>query len=119
MEKIVIIDDDEDVRDVLEAIVMEVTEDIESFANPLEALEYIKNTSDKIAFIISDYNMPKINGIEIYKNIESREIPFALISGFLGELETELKDKSSHLTLIEKPFNAQKLIELITCSLKN
>jgi len=53
---------------LLEEICKEEGHNVFSFANPLEALESIKNNPYDLAFI--DYMMPEMNGIELIKEIK-------------------------------------------------
>lgn len=56
--------------------------EIKAFKNGREALDFITNTKEEIFFIISDINMPKMDGLELKRRIEgiadirARSIPF-------------------------------------------
>ena len=122
MKKILIIDDEEAICDILQML-------IESeFKNPLiicssgfEAIEILKNSSD-IAMIISDYSMPNGTGGDVYQfNLKNTKLPFSLISG--GYLE-QYKDMDGffensfpHFKL-PKPFSDESLFDMITKSLE-
>jgi CheY-like chemotaxis protein len=81
---IMIIEDDRDDQELLEETfsTLNYPNEVIFFANGIEALEYLDKTSTPPALIISDINMPVINGFEIKKKINrdsdlrNRCIPF-------------------------------------------
>lgn len=118
MKNIVIIDDEEDVRSVLEIMVSEVTEDFVSFEAPDSAIDYIKSNHQNIALIISDHRMPGKSGVDVYQAIEEFKIPFALCTGMHpGEVLDKIVNDNFYV--LEKPFNEEELINIVESSLKN
>lgn len=85
---IILIDDDEDdqflVRSVLEEL--GILNRLIIFGNGLDALNYLKETTDRPFLIFCDVNMPVMNGLELRKNIDENEylkkksIPFVFLS---------------------------------------
>jgi CheY-like chemotaxis protein len=81
---IMIIEDDRDDQELLEETfsTLNYPNEVIFFANGNEALEYLDKTSTPPALIISDINMPVINGFEIKEKINkdselrNRCIPF-------------------------------------------
>ncbi len=67
----IIVDDDELSRSVIEDLVneMEVLDLIASCDNAMEAYHFLKNNQIDLAFV--DIQMPKINGMELVKNLSS------------------------------------------------
>jgi CheY-like chemotaxis protein len=61
--------------------------------NGEEALEYLKKTKEAPFVIISDINMPRMNGIELLKEMKHermaqfKSIPYLIISSSTSELE--------------------------------
>lgn len=112
MKKVVILDDEEDVRMVIELMVGEITENFVSFGIPQDAVDYVQANSEEIALVISDFRMPGMNGVEFYKSIESKNLPFALATGMHpGEVADDIDNDNFHV--IEKPFNEDELIKLV------
>ncbi len=88
----------------------------------LEALKILKSDAS-VDLIISDYNMPNMNGIELISEIKKianhRQTPIFILS-----TETNEKIKSSAYELgitgwIPKPFKSEKLIEYIKRAIGN
>lgn len=86
--KIVLVDDEKIEKDFLVVALQQKHWDIqiEYFQSVLDALEYLKRTPDDIFLIISDMNMPVLNGMDFKKRIDDDEqlrkksIPFIFAS---------------------------------------
>lgn len=85
---IIIVDDDKDDRELLIEAFREVgaANEFRQFDNGKDALEYLRTTTEKTFLIISDVNMPKINGVDLRKEINEdkmlndKRIPFVFFS---------------------------------------
>lgn len=77
----------------------------------VQALELLKN--EKVDFIISDWNMPKMTGIELLKMVRSREdlktIPFLMITAEAEKDKVIEAIRAGVSNYIVKPFNAEIL----------
>ena len=86
--KIVLVDDQEYERTLLEEALLDKQWDttIEYFPKAEEALEYLRKTDDKIFLIISDIDMPVMDGLEFKKTLDQdrelsrKAIPFIFAS---------------------------------------
>lgn len=82
--KIVLVDDDSYEKELLELSLQKRGWDarVEYFDNADDALDHLKQNSDEIFLVISDMNMPKMNGMDFKKAIDSdsklreKSIPF-------------------------------------------
>ncbi len=72
---IIIIEDDVDDRDLLVEVFKELNYDYELifFGDSLKALEYLTDTEVKPFLVLSDINMPKLNGMELRDKIHNNE----------------------------------------------
>lgn len=72
---IIIIEDDMDDQYILTDIFNELNYDNELifFADSVEALEYLVNTEIEPFLVLSDINMPKLNGMELREKIHNNE----------------------------------------------
>lgn len=67
--------------------------------------------------ILCDYNIPKINGLEFLQNLTKsgafKGIPFVMSSSFIDKtLNDKFLEAGAH-TVLKKPFDPPKLIEVI------
>ena len=72
---IIIIEDDLDDQDVLTDIFKELDfkNEVIFFGDSLEALEYLTNTNTEPFLVLSDINMPKLNGMELREKVHNNE----------------------------------------------
>ncbi|WP_276485579.1 response regulator [Paraflavitalea pollutisoli] len=85
---IIIVDDDPDDRDIYAEIIrdMGIPNQIRFFNGGQECLQYLSTTTEQPFVILSDINMPRMNGLEFKEKIQADEylrqkgIPFVFIS---------------------------------------
>lgn len=81
---ILIIEDDEDDISIMKEIFMELglTNKLIRFTNCIDALDYLKQTTDRPFIIFCDINLPRQNGMEFKKELDDnpqlrkKSIPF-------------------------------------------
>ncbi len=82
--------------------------EVEEAANGLEALERIGQATP--ALVISDWNMPEMNGIELLKELNARKVSVRF--GFVTTEGTPdmraMADEAGALFLIAKPFTPEQ-----------
>ncbi len=115
--RVLIVDDEEDLRDILELIYTRCGTTVETAANGQEALE--KCQSQTFDLIVSDYHMPQMDGLSFLKNLRSKPSPhrpkFLLISGSIDLESAEQDLLNQHADgVISKPFQAQFIYENLT-----
>ena len=85
---IIIVEDDKEDQEVLAEVFQElkIENEIKFFKEGTSVLTYLRTTSDKPFIIITDINMPMMNGVElreeIYKDdfLRKKSIPFIFLS---------------------------------------
>jgi len=82
MKRILIVDDDEQIRNLLVEYFQFLSYEVTTAANGAEALG--KLDQDIFDCIISDLVMPDIDGLELLKQVRahSRKLPFLIITGY-------------------------------------
>jgi len=72
---VIIIEDDTDDQDILAEIFQELSykNKLIFFKDGIEALEYLVNTEVEPFLVLSDINMPKLNGMELREKIHNNE----------------------------------------------
>lgn len=120
MKRILIIEDDEPLCWLLEKILKDKYEPI-IMKNGLEALSWLSD-GNLPNLIISDINMPTLDGIELLENVRSsgilRDIPVIMLS---ASDESEKRKKCLALgasNYLIKPFEPQLLMEEIENTFK-
>jgi len=118
--RVLIVDDDPDILDVLEITLSEENYEIKKASEGLEAMQIIK--SMPLDLVLLDYNMPKMNGrqvcMEVKKDILLRHLPIIMVTG-----KGEVSDKVGGIDAgaddyIVKPFEPQELLARIRMILR-
>ncbi|MGI8544893.1 MAG: sigma-54-dependent transcriptional regulator [Aridibacter sp.] len=108
--RILLADDDDNLRRVLEFQLLEEGYQIQSAKDGVEALEiFNKNDFD---CVITDLRMPNLSGLELLEKIKAAnsELPVIVITGF-GEVETAVTAmKAGAFDYINKPFNRDEIL---------
>lgn len=80
--------------------------DIEEAEDGADALNRIKTS--KPDFVLSDWNMPEMTGIEVLRSLRSSgdQTPFAFVTSETSDAMREQAQQAGALFLIGKPFNA-------------
>ena len=108
--KIIIVDDYEQMRRVMRGCLRELglTNIIEA-ENGLQALDKIKN--EAVEFVISDLNMPKMDGLELLNQIRSsselKHLPMMLVTAESERSVLIQAIKAGVNNYVVKPFNAE------------
>ena len=95
---ILLIDDDPDEYELMEEILRQqkIPNPLHYFPNGQDAINYLRNTTDRPFLIICDINMPVMNGIEVRKLVNADEylrkksIPFVFYT--TTATESSIKD---------------------------
>ena len=118
---IIIIEDDIDDEDILTEIFKELNYDnkLIFFGDSIKALEYLTDTDIEPFLVLSDINMPKLNGMELREKIHNNEdlrlksIPYLFFSTS-GEQKYVIDAYSRSIQgFFVKPNSYTKLKEVI------
>ena len=107
---ILLADDDENLRRVLEYQLTEAGYNVTTAADGARALEIF--SSEDFDGVITDLRMPKLSGLEFLEKIKAvnSEIPVIVITAF-GEVETAVAAmKAGAFDYINKPFNRDEIL---------
>jgi two-component system chemotaxis response regulator CheY len=112
--RILYIDDSSTIRDMVESALMELGFlDIQSAVDGVDALRVCDEAEEEFEFIITDINMPNMDGIELIRNLRNRmdyiSTPIMVLT---TEWSQEMKDKGREVgatSWIVKPFDTQLL----------
>jgi len=110
MSRILIVDDEQSIRDTLREILEYEGYEIEEASDGDKAISLIKKFNYDA--VLSDIKMPKLDGIEVLEKAKSiaPELPFIMISGH-GTMETAIEaTKKGAFDFINKPPDLNKLL---------
>jgi CheY-like chemotaxis protein len=113
----VIVDDDHDDQDIYaEAIkAVGITNDIRAFFEGQHLLDYLYNTAEKPFIILSDINMPQMNGLQMKEVIQqddflrTKGIPFVFISTNAGKETVRQAHALSVQGFFQKPTTMEEI----------
>jgi CheY-like chemotaxis protein len=118
MAKILFADDDSGIREVVSEILSREGYQVVVAKDGPEVLVLAK--SDKPDLIISDFQMPGLNGIDVCKRLKAddftKNIPVIMVTGYPSEKEESLN--AGAFDFIAKPIDKTDLLLRIKCVLK-
>ena len=108
-----IIDDDESMRCAIKSLVTSLGLDAHTFASAEAFLQ--SPHLDHTSCVITDLQMPGLNGIELQKSLlaQGRRIPIIFMTAFPEERMRARAIEAGALGFLSKPFDSQTLINLI------
>lgn len=119
--KILVVDDMATMRKIIKNMLGQI-----GFKNITEAddgatawpmIENALQTNDPYQFIVSDWNMPQMTGLELLKKVreteQTQKLPFLMITAEAEQGNVVIAVKAGVSNFIVKPFSAQVLKEKI------
>ena len=117
-EKVLIVDDEPDIRKLLEITLGRMSLATESAADLTSARRLL--STEKFSLCLTDMRLPDGDGIELVKYIQAeyKQMPVAMITAH-GSTETAIKAlKAGAFDFVSKPVDLQKLRDLINSALR-
>ena len=116
MATVLVVDDDEGVRNITAMILKQEGHDILQASNGLEALMIYSSYRQKIDLVLTDVDMPQMSGIELTGRIRARD-PSKRILLMTGRAYDDLR-YSEDCPMLVKPFLPDQLITAVDSVLK-
>jgi DNA-binding response OmpR family regulator len=115
---VLVVDDEPDLGLILKMVLEDNGFQVDSFTDPLLALENCKGKAGKYELLILDIKMPDMNGFELYKQVKKIDDKVKVCFLTAGELDYEQFRKELSPALdencyIQKPFENEMLIRTI------
>lgn len=120
-ERILIVDDEKEIRDLIDIYLKGEGYETIKAENGEEALKILadSNDSNNVDLIILDIMMPKINGIEACLKIrEEREMPIIMLSAKSEDMDKILGLNTGADDYLTKPFNPLELVARVKSQLR-
>ncbi|KYG62880.1 transcriptional regulator [Bdellovibrio bacteriovorus] len=117
--RLLIIDDESELREVLMALLEESAGEITQAANGLEGIDLLK--THQFDAVLSDEKMPKKSGLEVLKWMRENnlKIPFIIHTGY-GQKEMVVEaQRLGVYAFIDKPWDERKLIRTVEEALRS
>lgn len=116
-ERILVVDDEQEIRDLIEIYLKSEGYEIVKAANGVEALEKLEEQDFDL--IILDIMMPKLNGMDACMRIrEERELPIIMLSAKSEDMDKILGLNTGADDYLTKPFNPLELIARVKSQLR-
>lgn len=118
-ETILVVDDEEGVREVLARGLQEKGYRLVEASSAAQALEILEGGAENIDLVVTDLAMPGMSGIELAKRASgiSPFLSFIFVSGQPREALSELHSLGSSHPLLEKPFTPDALVACVRATL--
>jgi two-component system chemotaxis response regulator CheY len=117
---IVIVDDFENTRRVIEYSLKNLEHDVLMAENGQEALKFFDGR--KIDLLITDLNMPVMDGIELVENLRNNStymfLPIIMLTTERNQAKREKADEIKVTTWMQKPFEQEKFVKIVSRCLK-
>jgi FixJ family two-component response regulator len=110
---VTVIDDDENVRESLAALVQSMNLDVDCYASGTEFLDTFEHA--RPGCVVLDLRLPQMSGLEVLKELVTRRIrvPVIMITGH-GDIPAAVAAmKSGAFDFLEKPYRGAVLIDCI------
>jgi len=115
--RICVVDDDEWVADSLSSLLETFGFEVQSY---LSATEFLADDQGRfMGCLIIDHHMPDINGLDVVGRLREEGVRFPVIL-ISGRLDANTRQRAANLGIagvVEKPFAANHLIDLIRTAL--
>jgi len=118
MARILLVDDDEALLDVLTMAFADAGHDVESAEDGLAALERIKRAA--VDAIVTDVNMPRLDGFALCKRLREAGdlVPIVMLTSRDGEIDEALGLELGADDYVAKPFSTRVLLARVAALLR-
>ena len=116
--RILVVDDEACIRFLLGEVLAGSGYQVDLVEDGAAAWEALQARSYDL--LITDYNMPKITGVELVRNLRSARmaLPVVMVTGELPEHDPDRKPPLQLAATVLKPFTVEALIETIRSVLR-
>ncbi len=114
-EMIMLVEDEAAIRKVTQTTLENYGYKVLTAKNGLEGLEVYKAMKDKIKIVITDINMPKMDGITMVKSISNfnPQAKFIINSGLMSSFNKSDLEPVNSKSFLQKPYSTENLLKEI------
>lgn len=114
MKKILLIDDNKDIVKVLVYQFVKMGYEILVAYDGVEGLEIISKKNDELGLILTDIDMPRMDGLELIENLKDNSVPILVYSGLACKYRY-LQDQYKFVKkVLEKPQSYEQFQSVIS-----
>jgi CheY-like chemotaxis protein len=116
---ILVVEDDEQIRVQL-ALILGDEYEVVTAKDGVEAIVRFRQSASKVTLVLTDCEMPVLNGIQLTVRLWRQEpgLPVIMMTGGMERADFRGLLEMSNFALIWKPFDALRLKELIECMIE-
>lgn len=113
--KILVVDDENQIRDIVVEMLSEAGFKCYSASNGEEALKFFDDPSFKVDLLLTDIVMPKVTGIRLAETLaqQNNRTPVVFMSGFPRDSQFQKDVESGEKLFLQKPFSHDSLLRAI------
>ncbi|SHO51343.1 PAS domain S-box-containing protein [Desulfopila aestuarii DSM 18488] len=117
--KVLVVDDDEVVLEINSRMVSMLGYEVLQARDGAEGIEMFRRHKEEILFVLSDFAMPRKNGLEMASSLREMvpDIPIILASGYSEDLVMGGADEEYPKYFLGKPFTLQELRDIVAVAL--
>ena len=112
---VLVVDDALTVRNTLQQLVEDAGFYVETARDGLDALDKLRDFTPRV--VLTDLEMPNMNGVELTQSLRNREetkaLPIIMITSRSQDKHRELAQQAGVDAYITKPYNEGELLKLI------
>jgi len=115
--RILIADDNSELRSLLEDLLTRKGHEVVSAVDGEDALrKYIRDDGDGFDYVITDYQMPRKNGVVLIIDIRRSNLAqkCILVSGDPPQMTDIIRKDAGEFPILRKPYSTQDLLDLLT-----
>jgi CheY-like chemotaxis protein len=113
--KILIAEDDPALRELLADLLIAKNHEVVSARDGEEALRIFLNNDSVFDYVITDYQMPRKNGVVLIMNIRriKSDQKIIMVSGDPPQLSVETRKNTGEFPILQKPYRSADLLALL------
>lgn len=115
MARILLADDDGTVRDLVNRALSSEGHSVHVTQDGAEALEYFEANAGIVDIIVTDIDMPALDGVGFAETALKRkpDVAVVLMSGYSEQLDRAGRLKARRITSISKPFSLEQIKQAV------
>lgn len=118
MRKVIIVEDEKDIAELIEVNLEDLECDVKIFHNGREGFEYA--LSEAFDLMILDINLPGMNGIDVCRSLRQEKVmsPILMLTARSEEIDKVLGLETGADDYLTKPFSVRELIARVKAILR-